>query len=176
MRKNTFVISAFPGCGKSYCYKNYQDKFTILDSDSSNFSWVKDSEGNNTKERDPNFPQNYIEHIKDNIGKVDFIFVSSHAEVRKALIENNIKVILVYPDKSLKNEFIKRYKERGNDESFIKFIDSNWDKFIDDIENDNQYSNITLDKLSKTNLYITLDNLYFLTDNSMGNLSSLWAN
>jgi hypothetical protein len=61
--KQTFVISAFPGCGKSYCYKKYQDRFSILDSDSSEFSWIKDNEGKNTKERNPDFPNNYIDHI-----------------------------------------------------------------------------------------------------------------
>jgi hypothetical protein len=45
IRKNTFVISAFPGCGKSYCYNNYQDKLSMLDSDSSEFSWIKDENG-----------------------------------------------------------------------------------------------------------------------------------
>lgn len=84
----TYVISAFPAYGKSYCFKKYQDKFTILDSDSSEFSWIKDRNGNNTKERNANFPQNYITHIKNNIGKVDIIFVSSHETVRKALFDS----------------------------------------------------------------------------------------
>ncbi len=46
--KQTFVISAFPVCGKSYCFNNHQDKFSMLDSDSSEFSWVKDDNGKNT--------------------------------------------------------------------------------------------------------------------------------
>ncbi|HCL4480363.1 TPA: hypothetical protein N2D99_002451 [Clostridium botulinum] len=33
--KQTFAISAFPACGKSYCFNNHQDKFSMLDSDSS---------------------------------------------------------------------------------------------------------------------------------------------
>jgi hypothetical protein len=37
--KTTFVISAFPACGKSYCFNNYNDNYLkILDSDSSEFS------------------------------------------------------------------------------------------------------------------------------------------
>lgn len=132
----TYVISAFPGCGKSYCFKKYQDKFTILDSDSSEFSWIKDRNGNNTKERNANFPQNYITHIKNNIGKVDIIFVSSHETVRKALVENNIRFTLVYPHKSCKTEWIERFKNRGNDSKFIDFISNNWNKFIDDMDND----------------------------------------
>ena len=132
--KKTYVISAFPACGKSYCFKNRQNIFTILDSDSSEFSWIKDSEGNNTKERNPEFPNNYIKHISDNIGKVDVIFVSSHDVVRKALYENNIETTIIYPEKHMKEVFLQRYRERGNNEGFISFISNNWDNFIDDIE------------------------------------------
>lgn len=39
IRKPTIVISAFPACGKSYTYKNFNDKpYIMLDSDSSKFS------------------------------------------------------------------------------------------------------------------------------------------
>lgn len=154
------VISAFPACGKTTYYKewsqyspenmwrienNGEQVFTskgipagkrIIDSDSSEFSWIKDENGNNTKERNPEFPNNYIQHIKDNLDKQDIIFVSSHEVVRKALEENNIEYHIFYPDKSMKEEWIKRFKERGNDENFINFISNNWDNFIDDIENE----------------------------------------
>jgi hypothetical protein len=42
------------------------------------------------KYRNPDFPNNYIKHIQDNIDKVDYIFVSSHEVVRKALNEVGI--------------------------------------------------------------------------------------
>lgn len=172
--RQTFVISAFPACGKSYCFNNHQDKFSMLDSDSSEFSWVKDIDGKNTTERNPNFPQNYIEHIKANIGKVDVIFVSSHEVVRKALAENNIKTLIVYPNKNLKDEWIRRFKERGNNEGFIKFISDNWDKFIDDIENEDY--KFLKERLNGENSYLDLNYLYGCFDNSMGNLTCLWAN
>ena len=38
-----------------------------------------------------------IVDIKENIGKVDYIFVSTHKEVRDALIKNNLYFTLVYP-------------------------------------------------------------------------------
>ena len=117
---NTKVISGFPGVGKSYLFNNTDLK--VLDSDSSNFSWIKDSEGRNTKERNPDFPQNYIDHIKKNIGKVDIILTSSHDVVRKALKESCIDYILVHPNIRAKEEYIERYTQRGNDESFIKMI------------------------------------------------------
>lgn len=131
--KKTLVISGFPGVGKSYLFKN--SEWDVLDSDSSNFSWVKDNEGNNTKERNPEFPNNYIKHIKENIGKVDVIMVSSHQDVRRALEVKKVNYILVYPhnykDDTFKEWYIKRYYERGDDEKFIQFIRENWDDFID---------------------------------------------
>ena len=131
--KKTYVISAFPACGKTYAFKNYQHKYSILDSDSSEFSWIKDENGNNTNERNANFPQNYIEYIKSNIGKVDIIFVSSHLIVRQALKDAGIRYCTVYPKENMLNEWVGRMYRRGNDEKFISFIIDNWDKFMHDI-------------------------------------------
>ena len=152
--KNTKIISAFPGCGKTYCFNKYKDTdIKILDSDSSEFSWLKDKNGNNTKERNPEFPINYINHIKENIGKVDIIFVSSHDLVRKALEDNSINYILVYPILNCKENYIHRYINRGNDISFIDFISKNYDKFIKDMMDEEfpakveLYSKETIDDL-----------------------------
>ena len=38
--KETKIISAYPCCGKTYAFENYQDIYSILDSDSSDFSWI----------------------------------------------------------------------------------------------------------------------------------------
>lgn len=172
----TYVISAFPGCGKSYCFNNYQDKFTILDSDSSEFSWVKDENGNNTKERNPEFPNNYIKHIKENIKKADIIFVSSHEEVRKALYDNDIKTIIVAPANDMKEDFINRYIERGNSESFINFISNNWERFLNDINKDKDRYGFLVNGVFKDRPYIDEKFLWTLFDNHMGNLVSYWSN
>jgi hypothetical protein len=127
MEKNikTIVVSGFPGVGKSY-YVNqgegsdYMPQRFAIDSDSSTFD-------------KSNFPRNYIEHIKGNIGKVKIIFVSSHKEVRDALVEAKIDFTLAYPYVNLKDEYIERYKQRGSDDGFINFISDNWDKFILDL-------------------------------------------
>lgn len=125
----TKIISAFPGTGKSTFFKENGD--ICIDSDSSNFSWIVDAEGN--KERNPEFPKNYIQHIKDNIGKYEYIFVSSHDEVRNMLFDNCIFFYLVYPSIDRKDEFLERYKNRGNDDSFIALLSKNWTKWLSDI-------------------------------------------
>jgi hypothetical protein len=132
----TRIISAFPGVGKTYYHE--RNKGISIDSDSSHFSWVKDSEGNNTKERNPEFPNNYINHIKENIGKYKYIFVSSHEEVRNSLKENGIKYYLIYPSKTRKKEFIQRYIQRGSPEGFVNLISENWDSWIGKIEEEKE--------------------------------------
>lgn len=131
--KTTMVISAFPACGKSWMHETSKDK-VILDSDSSEFSWVTNEK--EEKIRNPEFPENYIAHIKSNIGKVDIIFVSSHLTVRQALTNEGINYITVYPYSDIKEEWIGRCFCRGNDIAFLNFINSSWDKFMEDIYNE----------------------------------------
>lgn len=190
--KNTIVISAFPACGKTNKVKNYNYKpYIMLDSDSSNFSWTEDENDNNTKTRNPEFPNNYIEHIKENIGKVDVIFVSSHKDVRKALRDNGIKYFMVYPTLDMKEEFLKRMKDRGNNEQFIKLFEDKFEDFVNEIEQECEEVNDTSkmksiggyyhapcmeERLTKNNPYLSMNFIHGCLDNSMGNLSCLWWN
>ena len=162
INEETVIISAYPCCGKTYCYEN-NNGYSILDSDSSKFSWIErkrtkeeldeikklwDSEdhllsgegyinqikNDIIKVRNPHFVEDYIDHIKENIGKVDFIFVSSHLEVRRALEAEGIKYITIYPDSSLLAEWVGRMYLRGNNASFIKHQIDHWDEYLRNIE------------------------------------------
>lgn len=130
----SYIISAFPGCGKSYytekCAEN-TESIRVSDSDSSMFSWVLDEEGKSTGVRNPEFPENYITHIKNLIDdEYDIIFVSTHQEVRDALAKANLKYILVYPELESKETFLGYYRRRNSPEKFIELMDSKWDMFI----------------------------------------------
>lgn len=110
----TKIYSVFPACGKTWLCEHQEELgLKILDSDSSQFSWlikeieyptygaIVDGEMKSLtckqKVRHPNFPANYIQHIKENIGKYDYIFVSSHASVREALDAEGVDFTIVYP-------------------------------------------------------------------------------
>ena len=163
--KKTLVISAYPCCGKTYLKGHGFHDYSILDSDSSKFSWIErpyteeELDGilslfNTTdnllakeaikniyrketiRVRNPNFIKDYINHIKENIGKVDIIFVSSHLEVRQALQDNNIEYITVYPYKNCLCEWVGRMYLRGNEDEFIDKQIEMWDKNMDNIENE----------------------------------------
>ena len=104
----TKIYSIFPACGKTWLYEHQEDyDLKILDSDSSEFSWIY-PDALETKRRNPDFPNNYIKHIKENMGKYDCIFVSSHASVREALDAADIEFTIVYPEQSCKAEWVGR--------------------------------------------------------------------
>jgi hypothetical protein len=117
----TKVYSAFPGVGKTTYFNNTEKN--VLDSDSSKFD-------------KKHFPDNYIQHIERNIQdpNVDKILVSSHKDVRDALLKREIPFVLVYPDRSLKDEYIQRYKDRGNNDAFVGLLDKNWDQWMDEMD------------------------------------------
>ena len=151
---NTIVISAFPGVGKTYVYEHQNELgLTILDSDSSNFSWIKDENGNNTNVRNPEFPSNYVKHIISNVGNADIIFVSSHKNVRDALLDNGVSFVVVYPNIKFKNMYLDRYKERGNSKEFISNIEKNWNMWIREIEMDDRLFKKRLDVPYLMDLY-----------------------
>jgi hypothetical protein len=133
----TLLVSAFPGTGKSYYVdygegSGYMPQGFATDSDSSKFDKA-------------NFPENYIEHIKEKISKgYARIFISSHKDVRDALVINNLPFVLIYPAKELKEEYINRYKERGSSQKFIELISDNWDNWIDDCINQKSCYHIVL--------------------------------
>ncbi len=126
---DTVLCAGFPAVGKSYFYNN--TKLKVLDSDSSRFDKAF-------------FPNNYIKHIKDNMGKVDIVLISSHDVVRDALIKEGLKFTLVYPEISLKDEFIERYKQRGSNEGFIKLVGDNWEDWITQLQNQSGCNKIEL--------------------------------
>lgn len=124
---NPLLVAAFPGTGKSYYCSNgdwsqYVPEMWCTDSDSSKFDKA-------------DFPENYIRHIKEQIAKgYARIMISSHKEVRDALVKEGLHFVLIYPKKELKEEYLERYKQRGNNERFIDLISQNWDNWIDELK------------------------------------------
>ena len=128
---NTKIYSIFPACGKTWLYEHQEDyDLKILDSDSSQFSWIY---VNGVKERNPDFPNNYIKHIKENIGKYDCIFVSSHASVRQALEKECIDFTIVYPMQLCKAELVGRCfirEKNGESGCGAEVMYNNFDNWI----------------------------------------------
>lgn len=112
------VISGFPGVGKTNAYETLKARGAkVLDSDSSTFDKA-------------NFPENYLDHIEARLAEGYTLFVSTHDTVRKGLEERGIRHIIVYPREAMKDEYMRRYQERGSPEGFLKLMDEKWDDFL----------------------------------------------
>ena len=130
MEKETqaVIVSGFPGVGKTTFIDN-PGELTLMDSDSSNFSWSNKEAG----QRHPDWPQNYINHIRESSSKADIILVSTHKEVRDALVSAGIEFVLVYPSLEMKEEYIRRYLDRGSDGKFIRLLEANYETWIEEL-------------------------------------------
>lgn len=126
------IICGFPGVGKSCVASNREN---IVDLESSAFSWIYDpvNHPNGGRVRNPNFPLNYINAIRSAQENFEYILVASHKAVRDALEAEGIPYIIVAPRKELKNEYLKRYLQRGSEIEFIELLNEKWDEFLSDI-------------------------------------------
>ena len=159
----TKIISAFPASGKSFLFNKGELK--CVDSDSSLFSWIFTPEGE--KIRNPNFIDEYKEHILSLIGTVDYIFVSSHREVRDMLTDSDLRWVSVMPSYKMKNEIVGRCFNRGSTEPFCKMISDNWDSFVPQSHNGLTAKGANAWVTLQPNEYIS-DHMYFI-DTIQGN-------
>lgn len=137
--KNTKIFSVFPISGTTYATKKLtEERYKVLELDSSEYSHkyynssVDDYKVKRVK--NPSFPQNYIKAIKKAIGEYDFIFISTHREVREELEKNNIRYSLVYPNYSMKNEWVGRCYFKG-DKELCDTLTNNWDQWNKELDN-----------------------------------------
>lgn len=134
MEIKSVVISGAPGVGKSFLFEEADLRGLVVnDSDSTNFSWSEPGV------RNPEWPNNYMEHLRGLLGKVDVICVSTHHEVRSAMLKAGIPFVLVYPGVGQKEEYLRRFRERplkpGEDQvardQFVSLMSANWESWIE---------------------------------------------
>lgn len=112
------IVCGFAGIGKSYAAKRMPG---VVDLESTPFKEDWDL---------------YID-VATHMQKSGYtVLVSCHKELRNRLKERWIDYVVVVPMLSDKDVYLERYKQRGNDEGFIKMMDENWEKFINEILSD----------------------------------------
>lgn len=152
--KNTLIISAYTCCGKTYASEHIKD-YDILDVNIYDFKTIKrlPNEEEIEKERqwwessphlmstethlnhfkqqiisvdNPDFPNNFIQYIKENIGKVDVIFVDSDIRIRQWLDKAKIKFVTIYPWSSCLQEWIGRMYLCNYSDTIIRYRIDGW--------------------------------------------------
>lgn len=145
MKNKVLIIAAFPAMGKTY-FTEHNSRYTkqILDSDSSLFSWSYNHKGNG-RNRNPNFPYNYLDYIAymykslqgypvmeiEGLPHVSgIIFTSTHSDVLRGLKQYDLPFTAVIPNS--KSVLMERLDTRND--PMAKMLDENYDKFTNDVK------------------------------------------
>ena len=137
MDKQGKVIYGFAGCGKSTLAKKYCDKNIFIDLESSDYKYILTDkqklesveERKGTKRKvNPDFPQNYFNAILDARKKYEYVFVALCGIIECS--KNGVDYWMLFPDYDCKDEYIERYKERGNGKGFVRKFEENFDNYV----------------------------------------------
>ena len=127
----TKIISAWCGTGKTYICSQENTNSIELE------FW---------KYKDKGLFKKYIEDVKYQIGKVDYIFISTEPDGLKLLDDEGIDIVLVYPQNMLRNEYLDRYINRDSPYDFIGTFMKHWNIWLNELKTQDFCKHIILKK------------------------------
>ena len=133
------IYTSFCGTGKSYLANTFPNDYIEFE------CW---------KYQGSDFPNNYIREIISNVDRFKYVFISTNPIVLRELYKLGHEINLCYPKNELKEEYFKRYVERGSSYDFIEMLDSNWDNWLDGLKDETYCNHIVLDKNEYLSKYI----------------------
>ena len=133
------IISAFPGMGKTFASKKFED--IAVDLESSAYQWydydfehVEQRKGKTT-EKKILWPRNYFDDVVSSNIKFPFVFISSNPIILDMLSVHGVKFVTVTPKISDKKDYLDSYIKRGDPEEFVNKISDNFDSCIKSLDN-----------------------------------------
>lgn len=125
------VYAAFCGTGKSYLCNNFPDNYMEVE------CW---------EYRNGDFPNNYIKDVINAIGKTKYLFISTDPIILKELNKLGIEIHLIYPQNELRDDYLDRYIARDSPYEFIGSVMKYWDKWLDELKDQNYCKHTILKK------------------------------
>ena len=145
------IIAAYAGCGKTTFANEVWDSIDMVvvpyKYDVNSEPCSADVEKNKASygyDMNRNWPRNYISAVITAYHRYRYVLVPTSAPVLLELRRFRLPYILCYPDRTLKEEYRQRYKERGNSKEFESIFIDGWDGFIDSFEADTYGKRIIL--------------------------------
>lgn len=127
-KQKAIVICGFAAIGKSTfktaCEEGYGG-VRVIDLDSSLFP------------KGPSWPHNYLEAIRERLNERCILMISTHKAIYSQLLEEGVELILVYPKRELKAEWLERIRKREEATgthaaaSICGVVNDCWDEWID---------------------------------------------
>lgn len=126
-----YYVWGFPGIGKS----SVNSDVSMIDADCECFKFVLPTgasrsphsrEGMAQVRQNPSYPQNYLDYVRS--VSADMVLLNCHISLLEALDRD--KLLLVYPAPALKEEYLRRYAQRGDNGSYIHYMETAFDEII----------------------------------------------
>jgi hypothetical protein len=122
------VVAGFPGVGRTFFVEQFPNHVSNLNV--SSFKWSEKEFQWSEKEKNPQFPQNYIDTINSEVASGKLVLVSTHPEVLDLLKKQDYRVLLVYPKLELKYEYLFRHYDRFESKRFISEMKTSFQHLI----------------------------------------------
>jgi len=128
------VIAGYAGIGKTTLAKKY---INVIDLESSNFKYIYDKEEIQTPEKmkgllnrkqNQKWPNNYYSKIKNSILEYDFVCIQGTPMHIDYLDNENIELLIVYPDEKSLKLYKDRFIKRGNNIEYINKVTNKYDE------------------------------------------------
>ncbi|KAL1852489.1 hypothetical protein Daus18300_012170 [Diaporthe australafricana] len=124
-KQKAIVICGFAAIGKSTFQAAHEKEYkgiAVEDLDSGGFT------------KGPEWPSNYLKAIKLRLSEKCILMISTHQTIYSRLIESGVILVMVYPKKELKAEWLERIRQRegrlGAISSICGIVDERWDDWI----------------------------------------------
>lgn len=134
------IIAGFSGVGKSYfanyCVPGYGplSTYKFLDVSPQPFQNLSRLDNRSANRKSPNYPQNYIEHIRNLAASSNTVLlIDTDPAVRQALIDDGYRLTLVYPEVRQKPIYIKRYRDMKSGSAWMENFDKDWEDKISNL-------------------------------------------
>lgn len=153
------LIMAYMGTGKTELENRYDN---VVDFDFQDYKYIYDEsirdlpleqrKGSvNLRTENPNYPNNFLEDAIKLLNKekivvspfIDHVFKAYDSFSFKSKV-NDVRIILVCPTHDNFNEYIERFKQRGNSDEFIVRREKEFPSLIDLFEQANDYERIIM--------------------------------
>lgn len=128
-KQKATVICGFAAIGKSTFKNACQGEYEgvpVMDLDSSLFP------------KGPAWPHNYLKAIRERLDETCILMISTHKDIYSQLLEEDFNLVLVYPKRELKAEWLERIRRReeaaGSNAaaSICGVVSDHWGGWIDE--------------------------------------------
>lgn len=153
------LIMAYMGTGKTELANKYDN---VIDFDFQDYKYIYDESirhlpleqrkgSTNLRTENPDYPQNFLTDAIEllNDGKIvvspfiDHVFNAYDNSNLKSQV-NDLRVIIVCPTRDNFEEYVDRFKQRGNSNEFISRREKEFSSLIDLFEQANNYEKIVM--------------------------------